>query len=317
MTMLSPLKTVRTIAQGILLLMLVSLSTGCRNQATAEGSKSPTPVSKPFTQSSARPGNEVGTLTYQGQPRTYVLHTPTSYRSNRPLAIVIAFHGYGSQGKDLAASSGLNDLADQQGFLAVYPDGLDRRWNLSQSLFSQVDDVGFVSALIDHLTQIRAVDPRRIYAMGISNGGFLVQRLACEPSSRITAFASVVATLPESLRSDCKASRPVSMLMMNGTADRKVPWQGGRMFYGSILSVPASIEFWQHHNQCNSKSGIKRAVNDRVDLDRYPNCQAGSEVELVTLKGVGHLFPRGGSGQNSLINGSQEIWTFFQRHPLK
>ncbi len=296
--------------------MLIAISTGCRNQATAESSQSPTPISKP-SRSTARPGNEVGTLVHQGQPRTYVLHTPKSYRSDRPLSIVMAFHGYGSQGKDLAASSGLNDLADQQGFLVVYPDGLDRRWNLTRSLFSQVDDVGFVSALIDRLTQIRAVDSRRIYAMGVSNGGFLVQRLACEPSSRIAAFASVVAALPESLQTSCKSSRPVSMLMMNGTADRKVPWQGGRMLYGSLLSVPASIEFWQQRNQCSTKSRIKRAVNDRVDIDRYPNCQAGSEVELVTLKGAGHLFPRGGSGSNSLINGSEEIWTFFQRHPLK
>ena len=305
-----------TLTQWVLLLMLIGISTGCRNQATAEGSQSPTLISKP-SRSTARPGNEIGTLTRQGQPRTYVLHTPKSYRSDRPLPIVIAFHGYGSQGKDLAASSGLNDLADQQGFLVVYPDGLDRRWNLTQSLFSQVDDVGFVSALIDHLTQIRAVDSRRIYAMGVSNGGFLVQRLACESSSRIAAFASVVATLPASLQTNCKASRPVSMLMMNGTDDRKVPWQGGRLSYGEILSVPASIEFWQQRNQCSTKSRIKRAVNDRVDLDRHPNCQAGSEVELVTLKGVGHLFPRGGSGPNSLINGSEEIWTFFQRHPLK
>lgn len=305
-----------TLTQWVLLLMLIGISTGCRNQATAEGSQSSTPISKP-SRSIARPGNEVGTITHQGRPRTYVLHTPKSYQSDRPLPIMIALHGYGSQGKDLAASSGLNDLADQQGFLVVYPDGLDRRWNLSQSLFSQVDDVGFVSTLIDRLTQIRAVDSRRIYAMGVSNGGFLVQRLACEPSSRIAAFASVVATLPESLQTSCKSSRPVSMLMMNGTADRKVPWQGGRMLYGSILSVPDSIEFWQQRNQCNTKSVVKRVVNDRVDLDRYPNCQAGSEVELVTLKGVGHLFPRGGSGQNSLINGSEEIWTFFQRHPLK
>lgn len=281
-----------------------------------------TSVSKSSAQSLARPGDEVGTLTDQGQPRTYLLHTPKSYRSDRPLPIVIAFHGYGSQGKDLAASSGLDDLADQQGFLVVYPDGLDRRWNLTEGtfggLFNRVDDVKFVSALIDHLTQIRAINPRRIYAMGVSNGGFLVQRLACEPSTRIAAFASIVATLPGQQQTNCKSSNPVSMLMINGTADWKVPWEGGRppkVPYGWILSVPASIEFWRQHNQCSAKV-IKQAVNQLVDIERYPTCQAQSEVELVTLKGVGHLFPRGGGGRNQLINGSAKVWTFFERHLL-
>ncbi len=292
--------------------MLIVLSAGCRHQATAEVPSSSSPSSKPV----ARPGDQTGTLIHQGQSRTYVLHTPKSYRSDRPLPIVLAFHGYGSQGKDLAASSGLNDLADQQGFLVVYPDGLDRRWNLAQGFWSQVDDVGFVYTLIEHLTQIRAINSRRIYAMGVSNGGFLVQRLACDPSTPIAAFASVVATLPGQLQAECKSSKPVSMLMMNGTADRKVPWEGGRppkVPYGWILSVPDSIEFWRQHNQCSAKV-IKQAVNERVDRDRYPTCQAQSEVELVTLKGVGHLFPRGGSGSNQLLNGSAEIWEFFDRH---
>lgn len=302
--------------------MLVSPFTACRTQPVAKGTVSSSPVSKPSTQLTAHLGDEVGNLTDQGQRRTYSLHTPKSYRSDRPLPIVIAFHRYGSQGKDLAASSGLNDLADQQGFLVVYPDGLDRRWNLTEgtfgALFNRVDDVKFVSALIDHLTQIRAVNPRRIYAMGVSNGGFLVQRLACEPSSRIAAFASIVATLPGQLQANCKASRPVSMLMINGTADRKVPWEGGRppkVPYGWILSVPASIEFWRQHNQCRVKM-INQAVNERVSIDRYPTCQAQSEVELVTLKGAGHLFPRGSGGRDQLINGTAEVWTFFKRHLL-
>ena len=309
------------VAQWILLLILLSVSTACRTQATTKTTAA-TSVSQSSAQSFARPGDEVGTLTDQEQPRTYLLHTPKSYRPDRPMPIVIAFHGYGSQGKDLAASSGLNDLADQQGFLVVYPDALDRRWNLTEgtfgALFNRVDDVKFVAALIDHLTQIRAVNPRRIYAMGVSNGGFLVQRLACEPSNRIAAFASIVATLPGQLQANCKASRPVSMLMINGTADRKVPWEGGRppkVPYGWILSVPASIEFWRQHNQCSVKV-IKQAVNERVDIDRYPTCQAQSEVELVTLKGIGHLFPRGGGGRNQLINGGVEVWRFFDRHTL-
>jgi polyhydroxybutyrate depolymerase len=177
------------------------------------------------------------------------------------------------------------------------------------------DDVAFASALIEHLTQTRTVEPRRIYAAGVSNGGFLVQRLACGSSQRIAAFASVAATLPQSLQPECHPSAPVSLLMINGTADQKVPWEGGQRPYGAIMSVPSSIQFWQQHNLCKTAKPTEQHPSSRVDITRYPSCQAGSEVELVTLKGAGHVWPRGGGGANQLLNGSQEIWNFFQRHP--
>lgn len=261
-------------------------------------------------------GAVTGELTYEGQPRTYRLYTPKAYRPDRPLPLVLAFHGYGSQGKDLANGSGLNDVAEQKGFVVVYPDGIDRRWNPLNKMLTGVDDVGFVPALITHIKRIRAIDSRRVYATGVSNGGFLVQRLACETSSPIAAFASVVATLPSQLKG-CNPQTPVPILMINGTDDQKVPWQGGNLGYGSILSVPGTIDFWQRYNNCPPSAPVKRQVGDRVEIARYPNCQGGSEVELVTLKGVGHVWPRGGSGSSSLLNGSEEIWSFFQRHRLK
>ncbi|MBW4582778.1 MAG: hypothetical protein KME42_24695 [Tildeniella nuda ZEHNDER 1965/U140] len=261
-------------------------------------------------------GETSGELVFEGQQRTYRVYTPKTYRPDRPLPLVLAFHGYGSQGKDLATGSGLNEVAEQKGFVAVYPDGIDRRWNPLNKMLTGVDDVGFVPALIAHMKRNRAIDPARVYAAGVSNGGFLVQRLACETSSPIAAFASVVATLPSQLKGSCNPQAPVPMLMINGTDDQKVPWQGGDLGYGSILSVPGTIDFWQRYNNCPSSVPVKRAVGDRVEIARYPNCQGGSEVELVTLKGIGHVWPRGGSGSSSLLNGSEEIWSFFQRHRL-
>ncbi len=262
-------------------------------------------------------GDSTGELTYEGQQRTYRLYTPKAYRPDRPLPLVLAFHGYGSQGKDLANGSGLNEVAEQKGFVVVYPDGIKRRWNPLNKMLTGVDDVGFVPALITHIKRNRAIDSRRVYATGVSNGGFLVQRLACETSSPIAAFASVVATLPSQLKGSCNPQTPVPMLMINGTDDQKVPWQGGNLGYGSILSVPGTIDFWQRYNNCPSSAPVKRLVGDRVEIARYPNCQGGSEVALVTLKGVGHVWPRGGSGSAALLNGSEEIWNFFQRHQLK
>ena len=242
-------------------------------------------------------------------PRTFVTHLPNNRPPTQPVPLVLVFHGYGSQGKDLAKSSGLNQIADRENFIVVYPDGLDRHWNVSGN-----EDVAFTNSLIQQFQQRYKIDSRRIYATGVSNGGFLVQRLACESSNQITAFASVVATVPNGLQSRCQSNRPTSMLMINGTDDRKVPWTGGSLSYGQILSVPDSIGFWRQRNQCPSAAQV-RSFNSQVQIDQYTNCKNGSEVELVTLKGAGHVFPRGGGGATSLIDASQEIWSFFDRHP--
>ncbi len=240
--------------------------------------------------------------------RTFVTHLPNNRPPTQPVPLVLVFHGYGGQGKDLAKSSGLNQIADRENFIVVYPDGLNKRWSVGGT-----EDVAFTNSLIQQFQQRYKIDSRRIYATGISNGGFLVQRLACESSNQITAFASVVATLPHGLQSQCRSNRPVSMLMINGTDDRKVPWKGGSLAYGQILSVPSSIDFWRQRSQCPSSAKV-RSLNSRVQIDQYTNCKNDSEIELVTLKGAGHVYPRGGGGVNSLIDASSEIWKFFDRH---
>ncbi len=105
--------------------------------------------------------------------------------------------------------------------------------------------------------------------------------------------------------------------MINGTADQKVPWEGGQRPYGAIVSVPESIQFWRQHNGCKASIPLEQRPSSRVDIARYGSCQGSSEVELVTLKGAGHVWPRGGSSAGQLVNGSQEIWNFFERHSAK
>ncbi len=306
-----------TVAKLLIILMLIGSATACHAKSTREsGPLNEQTFFTPLRQS-AQPGDEIGELFHQGRQRTYYLHTPKSYQPNHSIPLVLAFHGYGSQGSSLALSTGFNDLAEQKGFIVVYPNGIERRWDVMSNALIGVDDVSFVSALIDQLTKIRAIDKRRIYATGVSNGGFLVQRLACEPKSQIAAFASVVATLPGELQPFCHPETPIDLLMINGTGDRKVPWEGGsppKVPYGWILSVPDTINFWQQHDGCTAPAQIKQLPGNRIEISRYPNCRDGSEVELVTMKGVGHVWPRGGSGPNHLLNGSKEIWDFFQRH---
>lgn len=292
-------------------------ATACLSACQAFHLQQQSPPRDDFAATAAQPiqlGESTGELSYDGRQRTYTLYTPKSHERDYPMPLVLAFHGYGSQGKDLAQNTEFNRLAEQKGFIVVYPDGIERRWNPLNKILTGVDDVGFVPALIDHIKQIRAIDSRRVYAAGVSNGGFLVQRLACESSNEIAAFASVVASLPTQFQLTCRPSRSVPMLMMNGTEDQKVPWQGGNLFYGSILSVPDSIDFWRTHNNCPAQPQTKRLAGDRVEIARYTNCQDNTEVELVKLEGAGHVWPKGGSGPSQLLNGSQEIWSFFQRH---
>ncbi len=302
-------------AQLTFTLLLISITTSCDAISTLVSAELQPKISVTTKQPPVKIGAATLQLRHQGRQRSYYLYTPKSYNPKRPMPLVLAFHGSGYQGKDLASSSGFNQLAESQGFIIAYPNGIDRRWDVASNPLWGVNDVSFVSTLINHIKQIRSIDQRRIYATGVSNGGFLVQRLACEPNSKIAAFGSVVATLPGEVKQFCNSKRPISMLMINGTNDDKVPWAGTKIFGYSILSVPDSIKFWRQHNGCAGKE-VKQSLNKRVDISRYPNCRGGAEVELVTLKGAGHIFPRGGGGSSQLINASEEIWNFFKRHPL-
>ncbi|MGA7934385.1 MAG: PHB depolymerase family esterase [Kovacikia sp.] len=262
----------------------------------------------------------VGAVTDQGQHRTYYLHTPPSYQAGSAMPLVLAFHGSGEQGKDMATHSGLNQLADQEGFVVVYPDGIDKKWNVSGS--APEDNVAFVHTLINHISQIRTIDHQRIYATGLSNGGILVQKLACEAPNEIAAFATVAASLPVQFKANCQTQTPISMLMINGTADTTVPWQGGTsptVRIGRNLSIPPIPEvlnFWLQHNSCAPNATVQRLSGDRVQATHYSNCWAGSEVNLYALKGAGHIWPGGGYGQSPYLDASKTIWNFFQRHPL-
>lgn len=267
-------------------------------------------------------GNMQGGIIHRGRRRTYYLHIPKSYKEDRPLPLVLAFHGFGKQGKDMAAFTGLSNLADRKGFIVVYPDAINKRWDVGDNPQPGVDDVSFANALITHLTQILAVDKQRIYATGLSDGGFLVQKIACQKPGQIAAFASVAASLPIQVKQTCQKSFPISMLMINGTADPFVPWQGGKppkVRIGINLALPAvpeAINFWRQHNACTSSREVKQLSGTRVEVARYPHCKGGKEVVLVTLKGAGHIWP-GGSGPSQFLSASVEIWDFFSRHSQK
>ncbi|MDP2967652.1 MAG: PHB depolymerase family esterase [Deltaproteobacteria bacterium] len=280
-----------------------------------------------------------------GLERTYQLHTPSSYDPSRSVPLVILLHGGGGTGQEMEKLTlgGFNRLADREGFVVVYPDGIEKHWHDGRGLEAyrahreNIDDVGFISALIEQLINSFHVDPNHIYAAGISNGGQFSQRLACELSHRIAAIGVVAIQLPEHLPSSCAPKRPVSVLMMPGTEDPLVPWEGGEIGFrrgrkfGRVLSVPESMRFWTKHNQCPPSPLITyepdRDPKDgtRVRRETYGPCGHETEVLLYAIEGGGHTWPGGDQylpariiGRTSRdIDANEVIWGFFKRHTLR
>gem|GEM_PF-564266 len=277
-------------------------------------------------------GARDGQLSDHGRSRSYYLYTPKSYHSHRPMPLVLVFHGHGGSGRSIAHVSRFNNLAEQQGFIVAYPDGIGQEWSLRANSQTHVDDVSFVTTLIDHLQQIRNIDSHRIYATGFSKGAILAQALACQLPDKIAAFGSVAGALPVRLKPNCQPRTSVSMLMINGTKDQSVHYQGDDDTHerGALISVPATVNFWRTHDGCPSSAQVRQIPDSRsrdrfkVKIARYSSCKSGSEVLLASVVGGGHFWPGGAStdvGINKLntklgFNASKTTWNFFQRHSL-
>lgn len=247
---------------------------------------------------------------YDGLERTYIVHLPPDYDPGGIYPMIINMHGLGSNALEQQFYSGFDFVADTAGIVMVYPNGVENQWNAFFNF--GVDDVGFISALIDTMSANFSVDLNRVYATGMSMGGFMSYRLACELENRITAIASVTGLLAYE---PCEPSRPVPVLQMHGTDDPTVPYAG----------VPLTIAHWTNHNLCPPDSTVVDLPDidpddqSTVTLTTYSPCDDSSEVLLYTINGGGHTWP--GSSivigvTNQDINGSVEIWNFFKKFTL-
>jgi polyhydroxybutyrate depolymerase len=227
-----------------------------------------------------------------------------------------------------------NELADRHGFVVAYPDGLNRRWNDGRQSGRMdrpaVDDTGFLSALIDKLGRDYRIDPKRVYSTGISNGGFMSQRLACDLADKIAAVGVVAATMGRDLAARCKPARPVSVLLIQGTEDPLVPYEGGRVQVpggGAIISAPDAVKKWVDLNGCNAqpkKDMLPDSATDETRTRReiYGECRVGTGVVFLAIEGGGHTWPSGPQylperriGRASRdFSASEMIWEFFSAH---
>jgi polyhydroxybutyrate depolymerase len=279
--------------------------------------------------------------------RTFSVYAPASFDKNVQMPVLIALHGRGTNGKGmmLVTKKGFNRLADKDGFLVVYPDGIERSWNdgrrdaeaNDRAHRDNINDVGLISALIDFMIAEYNTDPQRIYVTGISNGAMMAYRLACELSHRIAAIAPVDGNIPYLLADGCSPSEPVSVLAINNVLDPLVPFEGGEIHnhskkikLGKVISVKESIEFWVVRNGClitpifTEMPDTDPDDGTRVVREEYTHGLKGTEVILYSIKGGGHTWPGGFQylperriGKTSRdINANEIIWQFFKKHSL-
>lgn len=266
-----------------------------------------------------------GSLVSSGQKREYLLYVPKSYDRSKPTALVISLHGAGLWGAAQKETSQWNTVADAQGFIVVYPSGTGapRVWHEDGGP-GPSRDVRFIAELIDTLEARYNIDPTRIYANGLSNGGGMSFELSCTLSDRIAAVGLVGAAL--FLPFDwCTDHRPVPMIAFHGTADSAAPYTGGFSWVAPqrFQNIPAFTASWARRNQCGPQP-MDSVVATDVTREEYSNCAGNAAVVLYTIQGGGHTWPGGGplpqwfAGRTTnSIDATDLMWEFFRAHPLQ
>ena len=278
--------------------------------------------------------DESGTIDSGGVTRTYLVHVPASYDGRQPVPLVLVFHGGSGRPPGMARISGMNGVADRHGFIAVYPAGLNGQWKDGRTPeLSALDDVTFTDALIHKLESDYRIDSKRVYATGLSNGAFFSFRLACDLGDEIVATAPVAGSIGVSLHDACK-NEPVSVMMINGTADPLVLYNGGRVggrFVGQGDSIPVSQAAltWVRTDGCSPTPRISTLPHadsgsiTTTTIRTFAGCRNGTAVQLYTVTGGGHAWPGGQPFLPPAIigvtsrdfNASETIWQFFAAHP--
>ncbi len=276
-------------------------------------------------------GDHVLSLTAGGRERTYLLHLPPTYDGKKILPLVIVLHGGGGNAPGAVRMSGFSEKADKEGFVVVYPNGSGRlkdrllTWNsgncCGHALDKDVDDVGFIRMLIDELEKTRAIDPKRVYVTGMSNGGMMTYRLGCELSDKIAAIAPVSGALNVE---NCEPVGAVSAIIFHGTADEHVLYNGGEPLkkvdtHSRVdKSVSYAVKFWVTHDGCSETPQREERGSIRTEI--YSGGKDEAEVVLYTIKSGGHAWPGGqsyllGDTPTREISATDLMWEFFVRHP--
>ena len=298
------------------------LGTVACNQAAAIPTSTPAPTATPTPAltATALPAPQSSDyerqVTVDGLERSYLLHVPPGSDSLGLVPVVFVYHGYSSYPSSTQTMTGFNDIADSAGFLVVYPEGTgtgssNLSWDAGRCCRSEampkVDETAFVRQILADLGTITDIDMKRIYATGFSNGAMLTYRLACEMSDTFAAIAPVSGVL---VYSPCQPQQPVSVIHIHGLDDTAVPYAGGSTSIpGGFPPVEDSITTWVQLDGCSGSAQVEQQQNV-ITHTVYASCQAGTAVEMYTIKYLGHAWP-----SVYVLPASQVIWDFFATHP--
>lgn len=258
---------------------------------------------------------------YNGRIREYAIYEPANFLNSRAVPLILVLHHNGATGTGVMNYMGFKPIADTAGFISVYPTALEDQfasphaWNAGLNPLNPIDDVGFLSTLIDTVMNRYWIDSNRVYATGHSMGGYMSHRLGCQLSERIAAIAPSAGTLASWIAPSCNPPRPMPVLHKHGTNDNRVKWDGSAPPFST--SVDATIHFWVQHNQCAGMPVVTQLpdlVNDGYyyETTHYKGCAGNSEV--ILLKGAGA--PHGWHAVGHDISPPSEVWKFFMRHTL-
>jgi polyhydroxybutyrate depolymerase len=293
-------------------------------------------------------------------PRTFLVHLPAGFDAKKRYPVVVALHGLGGNGLLMAHVSHLDETADRFGFIVVYPNANEGRWTAldprDQSGFGRrpgifdfprsnsrrnetepggepINETLYFDAILDKIESEHRIDASRIYATGLSDGGFMVFRLGCDMAYRFAAIATVAATLPFTLSETCSnwAWRSVPLLMINGTSDPIIDYKGrpGLDVRYPLLSAKETLKVWSKMNGCGNKP-VRSTLPPRTsggmetEVDTYTDCKDGGDAILYSVVKGGHTWPggdpvmperRAGATSNDL-NAGETIWKFFAAHSM-
>jgi polyhydroxybutyrate depolymerase len=282
------------------------------------------------------------TIDIGGVTRTYLTQFPDS----RPAPLVIVLHGNTQIGADMRTRTSWSLVASRERFGVIYPDGLNRAWadlrpdskRAGRPPPAGTDDTAFIAGLIEKYVTDGTADPKHVYITGLSNGAAMTMTLVCIRPELFAAAASVIMNLTDESAGACHPSRPIPVLMMNGTADPLVPFEGGKgaSHYAveGFWSTQATLAFWRRVNGCQTEDTTVTEFSDRDPTDQSTvtriesDCPQGRDVMLYRVNGGGHRMPGAFSDarfpriataflgpQNHDIDGAETIWAFFKRFP--
>lgn len=301
----------------VLLLLLLGIAAG--GLFLAARASGPSGACKRPDVGPPQPGTSIRTLISAGQERCYLLHLPEDGLPPGSLPLVLSLHGLAERPRYHELITGWNRIADREGFIVVYPQGTGTplRWNAS--------DVQFLRDLVAEVETLVSIDRQRVYVNGLSNGGAMTHRLACEAADLVAAAGMVAAPVGD-LPGGCTPSRPVPIMSFHGTADPIVDYEGSPGVAGpserhwAYLPAPQWAADWAARNGCAPDPEPISAVGDTRGV-RYTGCDAGVEVVLYTIDGGGHTWPGGVPiplvGKTSRdVDASETMWQFFVRYEL-